>query len=240
MIAPTQPASLSLPVLYCGLYRQELSVNRDFCSAKVIGKAHRVVDVAWHSIRRSKISFAIANKNIVDHGIVKKLGVGIMFNTRDLIGHLRTDCREFLVGSAAATIFSGLPGPARATETYGRKSLQGTNVAADLQRYAKAAKAMLSLPPEDPRNWYRIALTHVLDCPHGNWWFLVWHRGYLGYFEQICREVAGEPDFALIRGLDGEDLQVEVRVHPRNDPAGRPRNCNELLGIDLVPLGINR
>ncbi len=66
-----------------------------------------------------------------------------------------------------------------------------------LASYKKAIKAMLALPPTDPRNWYRIALTHTLDCPHGNWWFLVWHRGYIGWFEKICRELSGDPTFAL-------------------------------------------
>ncbi len=63
--------------------------------------------------------------------------------------------------------------------------------------YKKAIRKMLALPPEDPRNWYRHALIHTLDCPHANWWFLVWHRGYLGWFEQICRELSGDADFAL-------------------------------------------
>lgn len=66
-----------------------------------------------------------------------------------------------------------------------------------LGSYKKAISEMLKLPPEDPRNWYRNALVHTLDCPHGNWWFLVWHRGYIGWFERICRELSGDPDFAL-------------------------------------------
>jgi tyrosinase len=66
-----------------------------------------------------------------------------------------------------------------------------------LNSYAKAVRAMLALPPEDPRNWYRHALVHTLDCPHGNWWLLPWHRGYLGWFERICRELSGDPQFAL-------------------------------------------
>ena len=66
-----------------------------------------------------------------------------------------------------------------------------------LASYRVAVSAMLALPPEDPRNWYRHATIHTLDCPHGNWWFLPWHRGYLGWFEQVCRELSGDPYFAL-------------------------------------------
>ena len=66
-----------------------------------------------------------------------------------------------------------------------------------LTSYGKAISAMLKLPPSDSRNWYRNAFVHTLDCPHGNWWFPVWHRGYLGWFEQTCRELSGDPNFAL-------------------------------------------
>jgi tyrosinase len=66
-----------------------------------------------------------------------------------------------------------------------------------LDSYKKGIRAMLNLPPTDPRNWYRNAFTHVFDCPHGNWWFLVWHRGYLGWLEQTLRSLSGDPEFAL-------------------------------------------
>jgi tyrosinase len=56
---------------------------------------------------------------------------------------------------------------------------------------------MLALPPENTLNWYRNALIHTFDCPHGNWWFLPWHRGYIGWFEKKCRELSGDPEFAL-------------------------------------------
>ena len=35
------------------------------------------------------------------------------------------------------------------------------------------------------------------QCPHGNWWFLPWHRAYLYYFERILRWASGNPDLAL-------------------------------------------
>ena len=50
-----------------------------------------------------------------------------------------------------------------------------------LASYAKGVDAMLKLPADHPQNWFRNAFTHLMDCPHGNWWFYVWHRGYLGY-----------------------------------------------------------
>jgi len=68
--------------------------------------------------------------------------------------------------------------PARAR--WRRPSASSKMGARMLQSYARAVRAMLALPPEDPRNWYRQAIIHTLDCPHGNWWFLPWHRGYLG------------------------------------------------------------
>ncbi|MFT4251594.1 MAG: tyrosinase family protein [Caulobacter sp.] len=66
-----------------------------------------------------------------------------------------------------------------------------------LLSYAKAIEIMLALPPDDPNNWYNRALTHTVDCPHGNWWFVVWHRGYVGWAEQTIREISGDPDFAF-------------------------------------------
>ncbi|GAC1610734.1 MAG: hypothetical protein NVS3B3_20240 [Aquirhabdus sp.] len=66
-----------------------------------------------------------------------------------------------------------------------------------LDSYAAAVEAMLRLPPSHPHNWYRQALIHLLDCPHGNWWFLPWHRAYIGWFERICRHYSNDAQFAL-------------------------------------------
>ena len=56
---------------------------------------------------------------------------------------------------------------------------------------------MLKLPADHPQNWFRNAFIHLMDCPHGNWWFYVWHRGYLGFFEQTIRALSGDETFAL-------------------------------------------
>jgi tyrosinase len=66
-----------------------------------------------------------------------------------------------------------------------------------LAAYKKAVSAMAALPESDPRNWTRQAQIHQDHCPHGNWFFLPWHRAYLHRFEELCRELSGVEAFAL-------------------------------------------
>jgi tyrosinase len=66
-----------------------------------------------------------------------------------------------------------------------------------IQTYQAAVSAMKALPSTDLRNWNQQALIHYNHCPHGNWYFLPWHRAYLLAFEQICRKLTGNSDFAL-------------------------------------------
>lgn len=66
-----------------------------------------------------------------------------------------------------------------------------------LVSYAAAIEAMQALPTSDPRNWTRQMQIHADHCRHSNWLFLPWHRAYLYYFEEICRELSGDDDFAL-------------------------------------------
>lgn len=104
-----------------------------------------------------------------------------------------------LAGAVALTVAPwGAARSATATGPFVRRSVTGADLApATLESYKRAIRAMLALPPSDPRNWYRQALVHLLDCPHANWWFLPWHRGYLLHFEETCRQLSGDPDFAL-------------------------------------------
>jgi tyrosinase len=66
-----------------------------------------------------------------------------------------------------------------------------------IQTYRDAVTKMQQLPSSDGRNWTRQAQIHQDHCPHGNWWFLPWHRAYLFYFEAIIRKLTGNADFAL-------------------------------------------
>jgi tyrosinase len=111
-----------------------------------------------------------------------------------------TFTRRRFIGTGTALLgASALPfAPARAqTSKYIRYNATSAEGQTMLGYYATAIQKMMDLPPTDARNWFRNAFIHTLDCPHMNWWFFVWHRGYLGWFEQTVREMSGHDDFAF-------------------------------------------
>lgn len=89
-----------------------------------------------------------------------------------------------------------------------------------LEWYGKAIAAMKARPIKDPTSWRYQAAIHGWppggpippaaqlpsaadrtkfwnQCQHGSWFFQPWHRGYLLYFERICRAAIvaqGGPD----------------------------------------------
>jgi tyrosinase len=65
------------------------------------------------------------------------------------------------------------------------------------KKYGDAVAAMHKLPDTDRRSWIRQAKTHADFCKHSQVAFLHWHRHYLNFFEAICSEMIGDPDFAL-------------------------------------------
>jgi len=107
--------------------------------------------------------------------------------------------RGFLGGTAATIGLGTLPSGALAQGAqYRRFEITDPAIPPNIiPSYKAAVAAMLELDADDPRNWYRHAIVHLLDCPHANWWFLPWHRAYLGWFEQICRELSKDPYFTL-------------------------------------------
>ncbi|MDP5308849.1 tyrosinase family protein [Paracoccus spongiarum] len=53
-----------------------------------------------------------------------------------------------------------------------------------------------------PLSWIGFANIHGTPagfnlCPHGNWYFLPWHRGYVHMYEQAVRALTGSADFAM-------------------------------------------
>src|SRR5262245_840946 len=112
---------------------------------------------------------------------------------------LHLNRRSFVGAGAAALAASALPSPAPAQAArFRRWEITDPAMPANvLASYKAGISKMLSLPPTHSRNWYRNAIVHVLDCPHGNWWFLVWHRAYLGWLEATVRELSEDNEFAL-------------------------------------------
>jgi tyrosinase len=112
--------------------------------------------------------------------------------------NFRSTRRRFLLSAAAAAGATALPfAPARAAAKYTRHNVTSPEGQKMLASYAKGVAAMLKLPADHPQNWFRNAFIHLMDCPHGNWWFYVWHRGYLGFFERTIRALSGDETFAL-------------------------------------------
>jgi tyrosinase len=108
--------------------------------------------------------------------------------------------RNFLKTSLATAGVAALPGGlalAQSPARYRRYNVTSPKGQKALASYARGVQAMLNLPADHAQNWFRNAFVHLMDCPHGNWWFYVWHRGYLGYFEQTIRTLSGDPTFAM-------------------------------------------
>ena len=107
--------------------------------------------------------------------------------------------RHFLGTSAAALAASALPSAAPAQGArFRRFEISDPGMPPRvLDSYKKGIREMLNRPPTDPRNWYRNAFIHVFDCPHQNWWFLAWHRAYIGWLEATIRAFSSDPEFAL-------------------------------------------
>lgn len=81
-------------------------------------------------------------------------------------------------------------------------SLQKSDPHNIIPTFKRAVKKMKNLPSSDPRNYQNQVAIHgttagFTECEHGNWLFLPWHRLYLFYFEEICRDLTGNQHFAL-------------------------------------------
>jgi tyrosinase len=111
--------------------------------------------------------------------------------------------RDFLKKSLALTALTLTPPFVFESMSQPQKIVVRKNIATlsdtdpDLVAYKDAVTKMVALPASDQRSWQAQAQIHQNNCPHGNWFFLPWHRAYLYYFEAICRELSGKKDFAL-------------------------------------------
>ncbi len=72
-----------------------------------------------------------------------------------------------------------------------------------ISAYRDAVGQMKQKPVGDKFNWVTLARIHGFDpnnyhfCPHGNWYFLPWHRAYTLMYERIVRQLTGFNAFAM-------------------------------------------
>ena len=128
-----------------------------------------------------------------------------------------------------AADLSGVRALAQAPPLPERRSLRGLAWNDPIvETYRDAVGQLKNRPDGDLFNWVNLAKIHGTDvetyhlCPHGNWYFLPWHRAYLLMYERLIRDVTGNPSFALPFWDWTEDPRLpEIFVEPRT-PDGKP------------------
>ena len=157
------------------------------------------------------------------------------------------DRRAFLTAGGLTLASLGASQPLRAQgATVTRRSVRGMTASdPDLAAMSRAVAAMKALPASDPRNWIRFADIHRNFCPHGNWYFLPWHRAYLLSFERIVRQLSGKADFALPywnwtadRGFPAAfsagNRESNPLFHPRPGVQGGLRLADDMVGPQVI------
>src|SRR5476649_371483 len=157
------------------------------------------------------------------------------------MGKLHLVSRRQFIAGASTFALTGLRQDARAQgATVTRRSVRGMSANdPDLAAMQRAVAAMKALPQSDARNWIRFADIHRNFCPHGNWYFLPWHRAYIRSFERICQQLSRKPDFALPywnwtadRQFPGAFSTGDRNSNPLNHP--RTGIANLRLADDMV------
>lgn len=171
--------------------------------------------------------------------------------------------REAVATALALPLMAASPftASARQAKTPVRKNIAKLGAASQEVKAYKAAVDKMQkrskANPKDPLGWQAQAQIHFDSCPHGNWFFLPWHRAYLYYFEAICRQESGDPNFALpywdwTANPSIPDLFYEagsVLSHPRDlakgkkvsDSAVGPAALKRIMRIrDFITFGSGR
>src|SRR5205085_3909560 len=110
------------------------------------------------------------------------------------------------VATGAVTVFSGLvPGikDAAAQTLRVRRSVNNMRLDdSDLSTYRDFVGLMRSKPQTDRVSWLGFANQHGDEndfkfCPHGDWYFLPWHRGYVEMYEKAAAVLMKNRNFAM-------------------------------------------
>ncbi len=112
------------------------------------------------------------------------------------------------MAAGAATVFSGVLGGLSAiaqTAPRVRRSLHGMSLDdPDLDTYRNFVGILQGYDQNEPVSWLGYSLLHgsattgiFKYCPHGDWYFLPWHRAYVLMYENAAREITGNSEFAI-------------------------------------------
>ncbi len=112
-----------------------------------------------------------------------------------------------IIATGSVAIFSGAVGTLSSLAASAvpiRRSLHGMALNdPDLSTYRDFVGLMLGKDQSKPLSWLGYSLQHGVYgggfkyCPHGDWYFLPWHRGYVSMYEQAARELMKNPSFAM-------------------------------------------
>lgn len=105
------------------------------------------------------------------------------------------------------TTFSGVVGSVIAFAAEAprvRRSLHGMDLDdPDLVTYREFVKMMQAMDQSKALSWTGFANQHgsltcgFKYCPHGDWYFLPWHRGFVLMYENAARKLTGNDKFAM-------------------------------------------
>jgi tyrosinase len=119
-----------------------------------------------------------------------------------------TTRREILLHGAigVGVLSSNISGVAALAQTAipKRRSLQGLAWNDPIvATYRDAVGIMKQKPASDKFNWAALSTIHGTDpdhyhfCPHGDWYFLPWHRAFTAMYERIIRSLTHNNSFAM-------------------------------------------
>lgn len=99
--------------------------------------------------------------------------------------------RTFIKGSTSAIALASFPSLVLG-QTTPRLEWQQFIANGNLLLFQNTVRTMrANTNSSSPSSWEYWVNAHVNYCPHGSPYFLAWHRGYLYYFEQQLRKIAG-------------------------------------------------
>lgn len=106
-----------------------------------------------------------------------------------------------------------------------------------IMNYREAVGQMRALPTSNPLSWEHQATIHFNYCPHGNWFFVPWHRAFIHQFEGIIRKLSGNNDFTLPYWDWTRNPQIPPAFWGTGNPLNHPRSANQTTSMPAEFVG---